>query len=215
MIMIKSSWILPLTLFAVVGFSGIAGAKLIKIGTATMKGAPSSADSSHPGSAIGSSELAKTADSSEYSLIYEDDTGLIWLDYTNMGQSWYSQVQWAAGLNDPGVLTYNLEPGISVSWEGEWRLPTTVDGARRFGYDGTTTAGFNICIISHWEIWDIMIPQAVKVRAGILIPNGVRKTEFLLLIFRTTCTGRELSIHSIRSLHGFLTLPSVNRPITR
>lgn len=56
----------------------------------------------------------------------------------------YSQIAWAAGLNEPGILTYYLNPGISVSWKGDWRLPETVDGARRFGYDGTTTAEFNI-----------------------------------------------------------------------
>lgn len=144
MIMIKKAWILPLILFTAVGLSGIAEARLIKIGAITMKGAPSSAGGSHPGSAVGSSAPAETAEGDEYSLIYEDDTGLIWMDYTHMGQSWYPQVEWAAGLNEPGVLTYNLEPGISVSWEGDWRLPATLDGARRFGYDGTTTAGFNI-----------------------------------------------------------------------
>jgi len=42
------------------------------------------------------------------------------------------------------ALTINLDPGINVSWGGNWRLPETVDGAYSWGYDGTTTAGYNI-----------------------------------------------------------------------
>lgn len=84
-----------------------------------------------------------------YNLIYEDDQKLIWLDYTNgltysNGYSWQNQVNWASGLNDSGVLTYNINPGISVKWNGDWRLPETVDGPWVYGNDGTTTAGFNI-----------------------------------------------------------------------
>ena len=51
---------------------------------------------------------------------------------------------WAEGLNAPGVLTYNFNSGVSVTWQGDWRLPKTVDGGRKFGTDGTTTAGYNI-----------------------------------------------------------------------
>lgn len=142
--MTKRVWILPLILCAIAGFFEMADARLIKIGTVTIKGDVSSAGDGHPGSAIGTEMQESTRGSSEYSLIYEDDKGLIWLDFTNKGQSWYSQIDWAEGLNDPGVLTYNLDPGIRVSWKGDWRLPETADGARRFGYDGATTAGFNI-----------------------------------------------------------------------
>ncbi len=41
-------------------------------------------------------------------------------------------------------MTYNLDPGYSVSWNGDWRLPLTVDGPDVLGYDGTTTSGYNI-----------------------------------------------------------------------
>ena len=116
----KRGWTLLLIFFAVVGFSGIAAADLITIGTATYNGR-------------------------DYNLIYEDDQGLVWLDYTmrNPG-GWENSVKWAAGLNASGVLTYKFNPGISVTWEDDWRLPNTIDGKRTYGYDGKTTAGFNI-----------------------------------------------------------------------
>ena len=47
----------------------------------------------------------------DYNLIYEDDQGLVWLDYTRDYDNWGNQVNWAAGLNDAGVLTYNLNAG--------------------------------------------------------------------------------------------------------
>jgi hypothetical protein len=117
--MMKRGWMLLLILFAVVGFSGMANAGLIKIGTATYGG-------------------------KDYNLIYEDDQGLIWLDYTNPANRWLQQTAWAAGLNASGVLTYKLNAGIRVTWDGDWRLPKAADGVRKGGYDGKTTAGFNI-----------------------------------------------------------------------
>lgn len=118
--MIKKGCMLLLFLFFVAGCSGTVDAGLTVIGTAAYNG--------------------KT-----YNLIYEDDQGLIWLDYTkrNAG-NWENAISWASGLNDPGILTYKFNSGVSVTWNGEWRLPETVDGKRIFGYDGTTTAGFNI-----------------------------------------------------------------------
>jgi hypothetical protein len=117
--MIKKGWMLFLILLTAVGFSGIANAGLTVIGSATYE-------------------------SKDYNLIYEDNQSLIWLDYSNAGSPWPQQMSWASGLNASGVLTYRLKPGVSVSWEGDWRLPKTVDGAHRNGYDGKTTAGFNI-----------------------------------------------------------------------
>lgn len=118
--MMKRGWILLLVLIGVLGFSGIAAAGLSVVGVATYNG-------------------------NEYNLIYEDDQGLIWLDYSNRaGGGWDYYINWASGLNASGVLTYSLNPGVSVSWAGDWRLPKTVDGARHYGYDGSTTAGFNI-----------------------------------------------------------------------
>jgi len=79
-----------------------------------------------------------------YNLIYEDDQGLVWLDYTKGYAFWGNQVTWAAGLNGAGVLTYNLNPGISVSWVGDWRLPSTdpsVAYYAGYGYSGPDQTG--------------------------------------------------------------------------
>ncbi len=87
-----------------------------------------------------------------YKLIYEDTQNLVWLDYVNTDSDWTDQALWALGLNVPGVLTYHLNPGIAVDWATDscWRLPKTVDGPYVFGYDGTTTAGFNITTSEKW-----------------------------------------------------------------
>jgi hypothetical protein len=99
--------------------SGSANADLTVIGTATYQG-------------------------NEYNLIYEDDQELVWLDYSFPNNRWPQQMQTISALNDPGVLTLSLNPDIKVSWKGDWRLPATLDGPRKNGYDGSTTAGFNI-----------------------------------------------------------------------
>ena len=54
-----------------------------------------------------------------YNLIWDNDSpfgSIVWLDYTNSGNTWQNQVNWAAGLNSGGVLTYNIDPGYSVTW---------------------------------------------------------------------------------------------------
>jgi hypothetical protein len=119
--MMKRGWMSLLILFFMTAFSVAASAGLTRIGTAAYGG-------------------------KDYNLIYEDDQGLIWLDYTNpaTSQRWYGQMKWATGLNASGVLTYKLNSGLNVTWEGDWRLPKAVDGARVYGYDGQTTAGYNI-----------------------------------------------------------------------
>jgi hypothetical protein len=90
-------------------------------------------------------------DNTEYNLIYDSDQQLVWMDYSHQGGPWPQQVAWAEGLNAPGQLTCRLNEGVRVSWEGGWRLPASVDGPRYYGYDGTTTAGFNItsCEMGH------------------------------------------------------------------
>ena len=118
-IMIKKRWILSIIIPLVMGFSSIAGAGLTVIGTAAYNG-------------------------NNYNLIYEDDQGIIWLDYSNRGLAWDDCVKWAAGLNASGALTCKFNPGVTVAWNGDWRLPKTVDGERHYGYDGSTTAGFNM-----------------------------------------------------------------------
>lgn len=82
-----------------------------------------------------------------YNLIYDSGSpmgSVVWLDYTQGSRTWSNQTIWASGLNGAGVLTYTLKPGYSINWTGDWRLPTTVDGVYNFGYNGTTTAGYNV-----------------------------------------------------------------------
>jgi hypothetical protein len=57
-------------LVAVLCCSGVASAALTRIGTATYGG-------------------------SDYNLIYEEDQGLVWLDYTKGGDTWQGQADWA------------------------------------------------------------------------------------------------------------------------
>jgi hypothetical protein len=132
-----------LILFAVMAMSGTANAKLTKIGTAVIN-SNATGQQGPGGGPSGPPGLTGNSTSNEYSLIYEDDQGLVWVDYSAPGSAWISQTNWASSLNAEGAITVKLDPGVSVSWEGEWRLPKTVDGGRTFGYDGTTTAGFNI-----------------------------------------------------------------------
>ena len=80
----------------------------------------------------------------DYNLIYDEDLGLIWLDYSNALNTWQNQRDWAAGLNAGGVLTYNINPGLNVTWGADWRLPTVVPQNYNVGYDGTTGFGYNI-----------------------------------------------------------------------
>ncbi|SEO97326.1 hypothetical protein [Amycolatopsis saalfeldensis] len=95
-----------------------------------------------------------------YRLIHESARELIWLDYSTDHLTWAQADAWAAGLNDSGTLVYQLEPGIHVSWEGDWRLPATPHAAYEFGYDGASSAGFNVtttelatCSTRRWATW--------------------------------------------------------------
>ena len=97
--------------------TGLAQATLVTIGTADYSG-------------------------STYNLIYDDDDtghdggGLVWLDYTKSATTWQNQVNWALGI---GVsLTVSLAPGYTtdIDWTTGWRLPDTVNGSYRYGYEG-------------------------------------------------------------------------------
>ncbi|VAW39015.1 hypothetical protein MNBD_DELTA02-218 [hydrothermal vent metagenome] len=106
---VRILFILMIALSIVFGFSIKSQATLTPIGTATYN-------------------------SFNYNLIYDDDLGITWLDYTRKNDSgdipdtWSNQRAWAAGLNSGGVLTYNLNAGVTASWSGtDWRLPMTVD----------------------------------------------------------------------------------------
>jgi hypothetical protein len=115
----KKSVVILCAMLLVLGVVGIAGATLEVIGTANYLGGT-------------------------YNLIYENDQGLVWLDYTKERADWNIEMSWAAGLNLSGVLKYHLNCGLSVTWGGDWRLPSTVDGPWVYGDDGTTTGGWNI-----------------------------------------------------------------------
>lgn len=67
-------------------------------------------------------------------LIYDSDLDITWYDYTNAYDGVGYQKTWAS------LLTVNFGGTIF----DDWRLPSTVDGYYDFGYDGTTTAGYNI-----------------------------------------------------------------------
>ncbi len=116
-----STGMMVLVLVLVLGLSAVAQATLTTIGTATYN-------------------------SSHYSLIYDDDLGVVWLDFTQSPNYWQNQFNWAAGLNSSGVLTYNLNPGITVSWTGDWRLHQVIDIGNdgcNWGYSGTD-CGYNV-----------------------------------------------------------------------
>ena len=80
-------------------------------------------------------------------LIYDDYLDITWLQDANYGigsgyddssgrMTWYNAVAWADSLS-----YYDSVRGVTYD---DWRLPTTVDGPHEGGYDGTTTAGYNI-----------------------------------------------------------------------
>lgn len=76
----------------------------------------------------------------EGGLIYDDFLDITWLQDANYGagqsydsdgrMTWDNAVAWADQLVCGGF--------------DDWRLPTHVDGQYVFGYDGTTTGGYNI-----------------------------------------------------------------------
>lgn len=97
---------------------------------------------------IGSASYDSNSDGTRenYNLMWTKNSpfgSIVWLDYSPYG-TWENQGLWAIGLNIAGILIYNINPIYSVTWSGDWRLPSTVDGVRVHGYDGTTTAGYNI-----------------------------------------------------------------------
>ncbi len=67
-------------------------------------------------------------------LIYDTDLDITWYDFSNSLDTWQNQVKWSSDLTlDFGGNIYS-----------DWRLPTAVDGLYDFGYDGSTTGGYNI-----------------------------------------------------------------------
>lgn len=195
--MMKKIWLLFFILFLAVGFSGAAGAKLIVIGTATYTGAgANNMTGALGGGGPGMADPAESQDAAgTYNLIYEDDQDLVWLDFSNGRGIWPIQIKWAAGLNEPGVLTYRFNPGVIVSWEGDWRLPKAVDGPRYFGYDGeTNTAGYNITTdeMGHLFYKTLGNKAGVDSEGNRVTDGGLRNTgPFTKLRSSTYWTGNE------------------------
>jgi hypothetical protein len=67
-------------------------------------------------------------------LIYDSDFNITWYDYTRSYDTWQNQMDWAS----------ELDVDFSGTHYTDWRLPSTVDGVYSYGYDGSTTAGYNI-----------------------------------------------------------------------
>lgn len=82
----------------------------------------------------------------DYNLIHDNDLGLIWLDYSNALNNWENQMAWSSSLNGAGVLTYNINPELAITWKGDWRLPDANPSTPYYTYgnDGSTSAGYNI-----------------------------------------------------------------------
>jgi hypothetical protein len=119
----KRGCLVLLVLFGVLVFSVGTGAALTVIGTAAYGG-------------------------SEYNLIYEADSPfgpITWLDYTKGLDTWQNQMNWTSGLGI-SLTTVSLNSGYttSIDWSTGWRLPSTAEGSNLYGYDGTTTLGYNI-----------------------------------------------------------------------
>jgi hypothetical protein len=78
--------------------------------------------------------FSRGTDSLGNRLIYDSDLDITWYDYAKSWDTWQNQMDWAGALDvDFGGTHYT-----------DWRLPETVDSLFVYGYDGTTTAGFNI-----------------------------------------------------------------------
>jgi hypothetical protein len=87
-------------------------------------------------------------DDNYYKLIYDNDVNgipLTWLDFTFQKLPWYiAKNEWVDDLGESLEITLYPEYTSNINWMVGWRLPLTVDGEYVEGYDGTTTAGYNI-----------------------------------------------------------------------
>ncbi|MCP4265242.1 MAG: hypothetical protein GY777_06655, partial [Candidatus Brocadiaceae bacterium] len=78
---------------------------------------------------------------SDYNLIWDDNNNgnsVVWLDYTNDPTDWQSQKDWALGL-DSAITSYDIDPGYTITWDDDWRLPTTPDNSGSFGSGKTNS----------------------------------------------------------------------------
>ena len=133
-------------------FFGTANASLTVIGTATYNGF-------------------------SYKLIHDSDGPfgpITWLDYTTSpSANWQTLMNWAASLNNPGVLSYNLNSGVQIDWDEEdWRLwssnpyanvntPTQSEMGDLFinelgNSTGLTNKGYFSNLIANWYVSDTL-----------------------------------------------------------
>lgn len=123
-----------------------------------------------------------------YNLIYDDDYGIVWLDYTKPFDNWANQASWAAGLNNAGVLTYNLNPGYSVTWAGGWRLPSALNQDGSGPCYGYNCAGSEMGHLYYTELGNVAYPNT-----GYGLANtGV----FQHLLASTYWSGTEYALNS-------------------
>ncbi len=139
-----------------------------------------------------------------YNLIWDDDNNgnsVVWLDYSNPVDTWQNQMDWAAGLE--AAITINLDAGYSVIWDSAWRLPETVDGPWDYGYDGTTTAGYNI---TSSEMGHLYYEELGNL--GSYDTSGAAQTGYGLVntgdfdIYMSPGTGPARSMQTSRIMHG-------------
>ena len=104
-----------------------------------------------------------TADynNNSYNLIYDNDSpfgSIVWFDYTQryIPNTWYDQMNWANGLNVPGVLTYHLNSGVNIVWTDDWRLPDS----------GVITGGAGGYNVTSSEMGHLYYTELNKVAGG-------------------------------------------------
>ena len=141
-----------------------------------------------------------TADynNSSYNLIYDNDSPfgpIVWLDYTQryIPNTWNDQMNWANGLNVPGVLTYHLNTGININWTGEWRLPDS----------GVITGGAGGYNVTSSEMGHLYYTELNKVAGG---PLGDTSPFNNLLSDDPYWSITELSDPNTTQLRSFLIL---------
>ncbi len=79
---------------------------------------------------------------SSYSLIWDNNSSLVWLDYT-IDTNLYMSIDpaplknLAYNLNDPLVLSWAINSGYNLSWQGDWRLASisTINEYQHLYYD--------------------------------------------------------------------------------
>jgi len=97
-----------LMLFILLMLPGLARADLLTIGTATYQGTTSN-------------------------LIYDEDSSLIWLDYSNASATYEAQMEWAASITN--TLVIDIDDDYEVTWlDASWSLPSITELANLF-YD--------------------------------------------------------------------------------